>query len=315
MSRGGETLVFKARAKVNLFLEVLGRRENGYHDIRSVLVPVSLHDVVRLEGTDGEIETVMSGAVCSNGSQHCVPASADNLATRAATAMKRMTGAEGGVRITIEKHIPIGGGLGGGSADAAAVLVGLNRLWNKRLSASNLMEIGASLGCDIPAMVYGGTVRMEGLGETIKPIALKPQGRTASWGVVIVNPGFSVLTRDIYERCTVSLTARDELYRKMISAMEEGDLEMASRSLFNGLQETVCRKFPLIGIVAEEVQKAGALGVLVSGSGASVFGLARDEAEAGQIAARLSSCDLPIWSVVARIVPDGVMVAHGPLEA
>ena len=301
-----------APAKINLFLEVLGRRADGYHDIRSVVVPISIHDVLRIEKTDGALVTETAW----NGSLHdddpCATDPECNLVMRAARALKNATGYKEGARLTLEKRIPAGGGLGGGSADAAATLAGLNAAWGTGLSRERLMALGAEVGCDVPALVHGGAVLMEGRGDQISAIRF----RLSAFHLVVVNPCFSVCTRDIYSRYTPSLTSERPDFRNMVSALEAGDVAAAGRLLFNGLQETVFRKYPLIEMTAEALRKAGSSGVLLCGSGASVFGLVRDEAHARAVAERVGT-DLgaPAWIRTARALPDGVMVAHGPLEA
>ena len=311
-----QTLCLEARAKINLRLEILGRRADGYHDIRSLVVPVSVHDRVLLELTDGAIETEIEQNGLAGSEIGLLPPSEQNLATRAARELKRVTGFPGGVYVSIAKNIPVGGGLGGGSADAAAVLRGLNTLWQTGLDRAALMAVGARIGCDVPAIVSGGAAQMEGLGERVVPIHSAMDDRGCGWWMVIVNPGFLVSTRDVYERCSSALTSPRIPFKSMVSAWEKGDVDMGGRSLFNGLQETVFAKYPLIEMVAEHVEKAGAAGTLLSGSGASVFGLARDAHDAHCIAERLGEeLKTPAWVKVARTLPDGVMVAHGPLEA
>ena len=313
MSLGTDRLVVRAWAKVNLYLEVLGRRDNGYHDIRSIAAPISLCDLVELKPAEEQVVTAVRSEDESTG----VPVpDADNLATRAANALKEFTGFEGGAGILLRKSIPIGGGLGGGSADAAAALVGLNRLWGTGLDREQLMRIGAGVGCDVPAILHGGVVCMEGLGERISPVL--PPGRRGgpAWHLVIANPGFCVSTREIYSACISSLTSEPDLFTRIVSALKEDDLALAGKSLFNGLQSTVTGKYPLIGMILEAMERAGSPGVLVSGSGASVFGLASSAEHAGELARSLTSrFDGAVWTKVARLLPDGVMVAHGPLEA
>ena len=305
-----------APAKVNLYLEILGQRENGYHDLRSVVVPISLYDKVTLEPTNRAIETVVEKTGLVNGDELCGARSGDNLATKAALALKKATGYPGGVRITLEKNIPVGGGLGGGSADAAAVLTGLNKLWKTELSTDKLMEIGSKVGCDIPAMVYGGAVCMEGLGEKITPIPSSSGQNGDGWWLVVANPGFGVSTRDMYARYRSSLTRNDARFNNIISALKEGNLAGAADSLFNSLQETVFGKYPLVESMVAKLRAAGTMGAMVSGSGSSVFGLVADEEQAHKTAECLvRDLGFPFWSKVARTLPDGVMVAHGPLEA
>lgn len=308
--------MLKAPAKINLYLEVLGRRENGYHDIRSVVVPVSLYDVVKLEKTDGPIETTVETSTIVTREAMWLTKPEENLTTKAAVLLKQVTGYAGGARIHLEKSIPVGSGLGGGSSDAAAVLTGLNRLWQTGISKEKLMRIGSQLGSDVPAMVHGGAVCVEGLGEKITPVPVAQDKKESEWWVVILNPGFAVSTRDIYSRYVPSLTSGQIPFSSMVSALREGNMALVGSGLFNGLQKTVFMKYPLIEIIAETIEKAGAIGVSLTGSGASVFGLARDDGHARRIGEHArKTLGFPVWSRVVRTLPDGVMVAHGPLEA
>jgi 4-diphosphocytidyl-2-C-methyl-D-erythritol kinase len=312
--KGNETIQISAPAKVNLFLEVLGKRPDGYHDLRSLVVPVSLCDEVTLCEGPG-LEVVCEEGGLPDGNAVMLPESDNNLAMRAAKLLQGKTGLAKGARIKIRKAIPIGGGLGGGSADAAAVLVGLNRLWGAGLPMEALMALGARLGSDIPAMVAGKAVRMEGRGERVTPLACRwPAGQ--AWWLVVVNPGFSVPTRDVYARYRTGLTSFEEIFNKAAFALEKGDITLASACLRNSLEETVFRKYPLLGLLAERLKAAGALGVLLSGSGASVFAMAGSQAHALAVEECMRrETGAWLWTRVAQVLPDGVMVAHGPLEA
>ena len=310
-----DSLLIKTPAKINLYLGVLGKRDNGYHDIESVLVPVSLFDRMLIEKTSGSIDLVLEETSSVPVDDIKNAGATENLVVKAACVLKAETGYKGGARIRLEKNIPIGGGLGGGSADAAGILIGLNQLWDTGLSREKLIEMGGRLGCDVPALVHGGPVLMEGLGEKVSRLSIAKGDKSVLW-LVLVNPGFGVSTGDIYSRYSLSLTSNQNPIKHLISALEEGDKNRADKCLFNALQDTVFRKYPLIEIVAENIRKAGASGVLLSGSGASVFGMAQSEKDANEIRERvrqLPGCS--VWSRAVRILPDGVMVAHGPLEA
>jgi 4-diphosphocytidyl-2-C-methyl-D-erythritol kinase len=316
MSASEDNMVIQAPAKVNLFLEVLGRRENGYHDVRSVVVPVSLYDTVTLVRKPSGIltEMVYLPEYPENGARESI-ISGKNLTSRVAEELQKAGGIDEGVLIRLEKRIPVGGGLGGGSADAAAVMCGLNEMWGLNWSVEQLAEAGSHIGCDIPALILGGPVTAEGLGEKVVKIPVEWGDSGGAW-VVLVNPGFAVSTADIYSRCEPSLTPRDDMFNNVGFALKTGDFECVAANLFNGLQDPVAAKYPLLNILCEKLKEVGSVGTLVSGSGASVFGLARDEAHAQQMQAGLSaSLDYPVWSKVLRMLPDGVMVAHGPLTA
>ncbi|TFH15986.1 MAG: 4-(cytidine 5'-diphospho)-2-C-methyl-D-erythritol kinase [Lentisphaerales bacterium] len=310
-------LTVEAPAKINLFLEVLSMRSDGYHEIRSLIVPVSLCDTLYIEKADDEVvteTTVVDPAVVSGVSQ--IPRSEDNLVTRAAVLLRNVTGYGGGARIRIEKRIPVQGGMGGGSADAAAALKALNELWQTGLDDVELLKIGGQVGSDVPALLAGRAVIVTGCGKTIEHIFLPRAERPRDWWVVLANPGFGVSTADVYSRYRTILTSPDGILKNMVFALADGDIELATQSLFNSLERTVLAKYPLLQMIAEELRRAGAIGVMLCGSGASMFGLARDELHAHDIAARMGgTADFDVRSWVARILPDGVMVAHGPLEA
>jgi len=297
-------LDLKAPAKINLFLEVLGKRSDGYHEIKSLALTVSLHDRIVLEPAPRGIETFADSRTCFAGIPWPVSMGPlkDNLAARAARLLKAATGYRHGARIRIEKRIPIGGGLGGGSSDAAAVLTGLNRLWNTGLSRPELMSLGARLGCDIPAMIQGGAVEINGRGESIRPI------RRASpfplW-LVLVNPGICISTGDIYARYRPSLTSPppQSKFCNILRGLEEVSLDRIAAGLFNALQETVYRKYPLLEIVHKELEKANAKGVLLSGSGSTVFALAKNGAQGRELATRIrKAVDCPLWTCVAQAI-------------
>ncbi|MBN1670297.1 MAG: 4-(cytidine 5'-diphospho)-2-C-methyl-D-erythritol kinase [Kiritimatiellae bacterium] len=287
----GQKLLVKAPAKINLFLDVLGRREDGYHEIESLLVPTSLCDALVLETTDGPIETRSDAPR--------VPESKDNLATRAAELLKARTGYPGGVIIHLQKEVPIGGGLGGGSSDAAAVLKGLNRLWGTGLDRTELVRLGAELGADVPGLVYGGAVCQAGRGEIVTPVPPADHTGERQWWVLLVNPGLCIWTRDIYSRYKAHLTSPRPKLSMAVSAWQKGAVELAARSLFNALQETVFIKYPLLRILARELEAAGSLGVLLSGTGATLYAFARDEQHAMQIDECVRGrTGCPLWSKV-----------------
>jgi 4-diphosphocytidyl-2-C-methyl-D-erythritol kinase len=315
VSRIPDRIELRAPAKVNLYLEVIGRRADGYHDLRSIVMPVSLCDRVVVERSGEGIETSMiAGAEVCREATVGTP-SDGNLATRAAMELQKETGFRGGARITIEKQIPVGGGLGGGSADAAAVLDALNRLWETNLGRDQLMKVGARIGCDVPSLVHGGVVCMEGLGERVTPCFDGKVAHGGTWWLVLANPGFPVSTGDIYGRYSAGLTNANGDYNNMLLALRKDDVALAATGLFNSLQDTVFRKYPVIEMVVERLLEAGALNAIVSGSGASVFGLARDEAHARQVAAGVNTrMEQAVWTHVVNTLPGGVMVAHGPLE-
>lgn len=232
-------MMVEAHAKINLTLEVLGRRPDGYHELRSVVVPIPLHDDVALEASEG-ISVEMDALN--------VPQER-NLAWRAAQALRQATGCARGARISIVKRIPAGGGLGGGSADAAAVLNGLNELWGLHLSKECLAEIGATVGSDVPALVWGGPVLMEGRGERVSP--LPPDVRVPDLARLVLR--FS------------SVAASTPAVYAAFRAEDRG------RGA-NDLQPAACRLYPEIAAALKALEAEGCEGVQMTGSGSTVFG-------------------------------------------
>lgn len=311
MSAANPVTVVEATAKINLSLEIVGKRPDGYHELRSVVVPVGLADRVEitLAGTDTHL--TVRGVAGIDLSRLGPPA--ENLACRAVRLLQDRYGVPAGIRIDILKRIPIGGGLGGGSADAAAVLLGLRRLCRLPLALPELLTLGAELGCDVPALLHGGAVCMEGRGERLSPILMETSRSPPGFWLVLANPGICVSTADAYRRCGFAggLTGKPDTYNNTISSVRKGDVHGAAAALFNGLERGVFAAYPETDRLASRLRDAGGLGVLLSGSGASVFALVRDEAHGEEVRRKLGD---GVWSVLTKTLPDGVMVAHGPLE-
>jgi len=299
-----KTIQIVAPAKINLFLDILGRRTDGYHEIKSLILPISLYDRITIEATEREIETVSETAVMFKGIPWPISLgnANDNLTTRAARVLKKETGYAGGARIILEKHVPIAGGLGGGSSDAASVLKGLNTLWHTGISVQELMNLGASLGSDIPAMVHGGVICAEGIGERITPV---PKSVGLPVWVLLVNPGFTVSTKDIYSRYIPDLTSisSQSMFDGVLSGLKHGCIESIAENLFNALEKTVFRKYPILEMIKKELEQAGALGVLLSGTGATVFALVRDAEHGQQVQTRLrESLGCPVWTGIFQAI-------------
>ena len=273
-----------ARAKVNLTLEILGVRADGYHDIRSIVAPVSLADDVTLEPAD---DIALSIHASRGVLEHMGPKE-DNLAFRAAQLMRDVAGRRDGVAITLVKNIPVGSGLGGGSADAAAVLNGLNEMWKMGLSREAIADIGADLGSDVPALTLGGTVLMEGRGERVVREHPCPMMH-----LVLAFPGVFVSTASVYASCGIALlTNGGQIVDNMRRAFSGGDVTAVAAALHNGLTAAAEALHPEIARAREAMQAAGALGVSMTGSGSCVFGLARDSSHASAIARVISGAGL-----------------------
>jgi len=275
-------VVLRAAAKVNLVLEVLGKRDDGYHELVTVMQAVDLSDRITLEDADVlELRCDAPG----------VPTDSTNLAMKAAMVLREAAEVTRGVRMTLDKHIPVGAGLGGGSADAAAVLVGLNRLWRLRWPRARLEEVATRLGMDVPFFLRGGTALGTGRGERIEPLP----GR--SLGLVLVNPRFAVSTAETYGRVTPEMYT-DGRFAKTLGAGRNGrSPARVAASLYNGLQEPVAAAHPAISRMRAALLAAGALGALMSGSGPTVFGVARSYEHARQIRRRLTRGAWDCWAV------------------
>ena len=294
----------RAPAKINLFLDILGKRPDGYHNIKSIVLPVSVYDRVVLENHPDGIETVTAHAIQLPGIPWTMPLcrSEDNLTTRAARLLKEATGHAGGVRIVLEKNIPIGAGLGGGSSDAAAVLKGLNTLWKTGLSQDRLISLGTRLGCDIPALIHGGSLCMEGVGEQITPVRCHAQNRL--W-LLLVYPGFAISTTDIYARYEAGLTSvpAADKFHQVVSGLEQGVPSQVAAGLYNALQPAVFRKYPLLELIKNKLAAAGALGVQLSGSGSTLYALAHDSDHGHALEKRLrETFPCPVWTCVAQTI-------------
>ncbi len=299
MVRAGSVITLEARAKINLTLEILGKRPDGYHELRSIVMPVSLSDTVSLASTYAQ--TAMTVTAGPGVDLTKIGAVDRNLAVRAARLMQARYRVNAGARIHIHKRIPIGGGLGGGSADAAGVILGLDRLWGLACPPGELMALGAELGSDVPALVHGGAVLMEGRGERVSGLfdGAPPAACEGFW-LVIANPGIMCSTPEVFRKWRGGLTASPLLLHNMTSSIRTSDVSSAAAALHNGLQPAVYESYPGVAQTADRLRQAGCLGVLLSGSGASVFGLARDEAHGQEIGRRLGA---GLWHVVARTCP------------
>jgi len=301
-------ITIKASAKINLFLDVLDKRRDGYHNIQSLLLPISLHDTIRIKSHSGTICSVIPAACRFPGIpwSFSMGANNENLVNRAATLFKKTTGCRKGARIILTKRIPIGAGLGGGSADAAAVLIGLNRLWRTGLSPKELMEIGAQIGSDVPALIHGGTICMEGRGETITPVN-GLVGRDAP--ILLVYPGFAISTGDIYRRYdrhrkeSRPKPPPRSKFHSVMAGLKRGSTEVIDQGLFNALEETVFRKYPLLEMIKNNLEKAGAKHVLLTGSGSTVFVLLKEWSE-GEKTAKLirERTGSPLWTKVVHAI-------------
>ncbi|OPZ94818.1 MAG: 4-diphosphocytidyl-2-C-methyl-D-erythritol kinase [Firmicutes bacterium ADurb.Bin419] len=263
------SICIKARAKINLFLDVLGRRNDGYHDVRMIMQSISLHDKVYLDLIDEKCINIK----CD---KHWVPSNSDNIAYKAAAVIMDKYDLPKGVGIKIVKNIPVAAGLAGGSADAAAVLSGMNEMFSLNLKEDELMQLGKSIGADVPFCVKGGTMLAEGIGEILTDIApLK------NVNIVLVKPRISVSTAWVYNNLDIGKISSRPDIRLLVDAIENRDIKSIGKNMVNVLEAVTVNRYGVIGEIKNKLVELGALGSMMSGSGPTVFGIfgSRMEAE------------------------------------
>lgn len=261
----------KAPAKINLTLDVLAKRPDGYHEVEMVMTTVDLADRIDLTLLEGD-------GIHLDCSASFVPLDERNHAFKAAKLLKDRYGVKKGVRIFIDKHIPVAAGLGGGSSDAAAVLRGLNTLWGLNLSLAELAEIGAEIGSDVPFCVYGGTALARGRGEIVTPL-----GPPAPCWVVLAKPMVGISTADVYGSLRVDKIQKHPRTDDMLKAIANQDFSLMCDSLGNVLEEVTLQRHVQVRQIKELMLDSGADGVLMSGSGPTVFALVRKQAKVYRI--------------------------------
>ncbi|MHB8173699.1 MAG: 4-(cytidine 5'-diphospho)-2-C-methyl-D-erythritol kinase, partial [Nitrospirota bacterium] len=281
-------IIVQAPAKVNLSLEVTGKRPDGYHDIISVMQALELSDEVKITLTGGGIEVV-----CDSPG---VPEGLGNVAYQAAKALFDHAGYRGGARVEITKRIPVAAGLGGGSSDAAAVLRGLNILLDGAVTDERLREIGATIGADVPFFLSWPVALAEGIGERLKPL----QSFGEIW-LVLLKPAFGVSTAWVYSQLNLGLTKKSsDIKLSQLNMFIDGTAETAEAGLpaadasiiasclKNDLERVTVVRYPEIDVLKRRLTEAGALGALMSGSGSTVFGVFRTKTAAENAATRLA---------------------------
>lgn len=250
-----------AYAKLNLSLDILRRREDGYHDLRMVMQSIDLQDTLDITPAQGE------GRMSTNLSY--LPADGRNLAQMAAAAFRQATGKGGPVDISIRKTIPVCAGMAGGSSDAAAVLRAMNQLTGAGLSRPQLARIGEAVGSDVPYCVVGGTALVEGRGEQVTPVAPLPPCT-----IVVCKPAFPISTPQLFGRVNVKKIVRRPDTAGLLAALEAGDLGGVARRMYNVFEDVLePRRRTEIDAIKSVLIDCGALGAAMSGSGPTVFGL------------------------------------------
>jgi len=280
---GTRRLTLITAAKVNLALEVLGKRSDGYHEIATVMQAVDLFDRLVLE---------TAPIISLEADDSTLPTDERNLVIRAALLLRQVSGLPAGVRIRLRKRIPVAAGLGGGSSDAAAALWGLNRLWGLRWPRARLMELAARLGMDVPFFLAGGPALATGRGERLKRLPV-----AGGYALVLVNPRVPLSTQEVYERVPAGWRADPTGTRRLVEALRTRSATRVAAALTNNLEGFVAPGLPTVGRMKAALLAAGALGAAMSGSGPTVFGMARSLEHARQIRGRVCRADWACWAV------------------
>ena len=251
----------KAYAKINLGLDVIRRREDGYHELKMIMQTINLYDQLRLTKTDEPGITMTSNLLS-------LPCNDSNLAVKAARLMIDTYQIKQGVSIELSKHIPIAAGMAGGSADAAAVLKGMNELFALNASLQELMELGVKLGADVPYCVMEGTALSEGIGEVLTPLSAIPPCH-----ILIVKPNISVSTKFVYQNLKITEDTIHPDIDGIVTSIHKKDLRGIVERLDNVLETVTVPNYPKVTEIKEEMIRLGAMGSLMSGSGPTVFGI------------------------------------------
>lgn len=270
-----DKIKLKALGKINLGLDVLGRRPNGYHDVRMVMQTVYLYDQILLEKTDKE-------GISLETNLFYLPVNENNLAYRAAKMLIDEFAIKEGVHISLEKHIPVAAGMAGGSSNAAAALYGMNRLFQLGLTDQELMDRGVQLGADVPYCIMRGTVLAEGIGEKLTPLPAMPKCH-----VLLAKPPISVSTQKVYEKLDAQKVTKHPDIDGILLGLQTGDLKKITSSMGNVLENVTITEYPQIESIKDVMKEEGALNAMMSGSGPTVFGIYDDKMLARRAAARI----------------------------
>jgi 4-diphosphocytidyl-2-C-methyl-D-erythritol kinase len=272
----------KSPCKVNLLLNILGRRADGFHELETVLQPVNFCDQLTVERCGDTVELSCNDIT--------LPVDARNLVHRAATGFLQAAQAGGGVRIHLEKRIPLAAGLGGGSGNAATTLLALNELFGQPLPVTGLNELAAELGSDVPFFLQGKPALATGRGEKIQPLEVFPalSGRV----LLLIHPGFGISTPWAYQnlaRFPVALNGQPNRAQKLIARLQAGDWHGTDAEFYNSLEAPALEKYPVLALFQEFLRANGALAALMSGSGSTTFAIAENMTAAKSLVEKFKS--------------------------
>lgn len=276
-------VVVHAPAKLNLFLEIVSRRSDGYHDLESLMLTVSLYDTLTVASDSSPGVQFSWSAGCHSDLQQTVPSDSTNLVVRAASALTAASGTNAGAKIHLHKRIPTQSGLGGGSSDAAATLIALNHIWNLGWSRTQLCELAATLGSDIPFFVSGHRAAIcRGRGELIEPVEIP-----AGLHCVITRPDGGLSTAEVYRNCTPA--KQPESAKRLVSSLQSGKFRDAGKLLYNALEAPALRLNSSIEAVRSRYAHESLYGHAMTGSGSAYFGLCAGRRQALAVATRLNA--------------------------
>lgn len=282
MGCGDTLLTLSANAKINLTLDILGTREDGYHEVAMIMQEISLHDTLSM----GKINQGISLTIVIEGQQGTLPADESNLCWKAAALVQKEYNLQEGVEIHLTKRIPMAAGLAGGSADAAAVLKGMNHLFRLGMTEARLCELGARLGSDIPFCIMGGTMLATGRGEILTRLPSFPR-----LSVVLAKPPVGVSTAWAYKTYDAGYDGPHPDNEAMLEAIHGGDAHKAAGLLCNVLEGVTETEHPVIADYKRFMMEHGAMASMMSGSGPTVFGLVREKQQAWHLADTLKKYD------------------------
>ena len=285
----------KSPCKVNLLLNILGKRPDGFHELETVLHPVNLFDEIRFERGGNGIQLTCD--------EPGLPVDSKNLVFRAADAFLKLHNRRDGVRIHLQKKIPLAAGLGGGSGNAATTLLALNELFDRPLSTAKLNELAAALGSDVPFFLQDRPALATGRGEKIRPLDFFPALRGGAF--LLIHPGFGISTAWAYQslaRFPAALNGRRGRADKLVSSLRAGDLRAAAGEFYNSLEAPALEKYPVLALFQEFLRANGAPAALMSGSGSTTFAIAENQAAAGSLLEKFKSkFGTSCWTAVVAI--------------
>lgn len=264
------SIQLKSRAKINLSIDVLGKREDGYHLVEMIMQTIDLFDKIKIFSLKEDTIIIESNSLD-------IPLDSTNIVYKAADLIKKQYNIKEGVKIIIEKNIPIAAGMAGGSSNAAAVLVGLNQLWQLKLSENKLKELGLKLGADVPFCIGGQTALAENIGEKLTKI----DGLSENIFILVCKPELFVSTKEIYEEIDLKIIEKRPNNKLLIQLLKENKIQQIADNMYNVLEEVTRERYPVIEEIEKIMMENDALGSMMSGSGPTVFGLYinREDAE------------------------------------